>query len=168
MNTEEVQLLFTERLNVFDPILGQPTASNLTQLREELATILLPLRYDLEKGICNLIGLFIEEENYKQHYRAKFPMPTKPAVCDETIPSNATYVVQAKDEAVHTAKIADYLLFAAAKRETCDFILVVVEDTWVCKLCESVTFYTSVVSSELLYHLQTLCGGLHALNFLAL
>ena len=66
------------------------------------------------------------------------------------------------------AKIADCLLFATAKHETCDFILVVVEDTWVCELRETVTFYTVVAPSKILDHYQTLCGGLHVLNVLSL
>ena len=66
-------------------------------------------------------------------------------------------MVQSKAKAVHTVKIADYLLFAAAVRENCDFILAVVEETWVRELREYVT--------DLLAHLKTLCGGLHALNF---
>ena len=73
-----------------------------------------------------------------------------------------------KAEAVHTAKIVDYLIFAATKRETRDFIPTVVEDTWVRELCESVMFYTAVETSKLIDHLQTLCGGLHALDVLAL
>ena len=48
------------------------------------------------------------------------------------------------------------------------FILVVVEDTWVHKLRESITLYTAVLPSELLSHLQVLCGGLHALDVIAL
>ena len=40
-------------------------------------------------------------------------------------------VVQSKYEAVNTAKIADYLLFAASERKNCDFILTVIGDTWV-------------------------------------
>ena len=66
------------------------------------------------------------------------------------------------------ANIADYLLFAVAKRETYDFIFLVLDNTWVRKLREPVTFYTSVEPSELLYHLQTLCSGLHAIDVLAL
>ena len=115
-----------------------------------------------------LTGLVMDEDNYKRRYHAKLPMPTNTTVYDETITNNATTVVQAKTEAVHTAKIMDYLLFAAAERETCDFILTVVEDTWVCELQETATFYTAMAPHELLDHLQTLCGGLHALDMLAL
>ena len=65
-------------------------------------------------------------------------------------------MVQAKTEAVHMAKIADYLLFAAAESKIRDFILAVIEDTWVQKLREPVTFYTSVSLSDLLAYLKTL------------
>ena len=68
----------------------------------------------------------MDEDNYKQRYCTKFSTPTNPAVYDETIPDNATNVVWAKAEAVHTSKIVDYLLFAAAESETRDFILAVV------------------------------------------
>ena len=61
--------------------------------------------YDVEKVIHNLIGLVSDKEVYKQRYLAKFPNPTKLAIYDETIPNNATNVVQAKAEAIHTEKL---------------------------------------------------------------
>ena len=75
---------------------------------------------------------------------------------------------QAKAEAVHTAKITDYQVFSAAERETRYFILAVIEDTWVRKFREPVTLYTAVSPSGLLARLQVFCGGLHALDVLAL
>ena len=51
-------------------------------------------------------------------YGAKFPNTTRPAIYDEDISNNAMNVVQAKADAVHTAKITDYQLFAAAERKT--------------------------------------------------
>ena len=59
MNTGEVQLLFAARLDVFYPISGQPTNTDLTWLRKELMMILLHLPYDVEKGIHNLTGLVL-------------------------------------------------------------------------------------------------------------
>ena len=50
------------------------------------------------------------------------------------IPNNAANLARAKAKAIHTAKILDYQFFAAAKRETGDFIIAVVDDTWVRKL----------------------------------
>ena len=58
-----------------------------------------------------------------------------------------------KAKAVHRSEIADYQLFAAAEWETREFILVVVDDTWVRKLREPVTLYTAVAPSEILDYL---------------
>ena len=168
MNPEELQLMFAARLDLFDPILGHPTGADLTRLSEELTTIIIPLYYDVEKGNHNLLGIMMDEGDYNQRYCAKFPTPTKPSVYGETIPDNATNVACAKPEAAHKANIADCQLFASAKHETRDFILAVVDDKWVHKLCDPVTFYTAVLSLELLDHLKTLCGGLHALDVLML
>ena len=110
----------------------------------------------------------MDKEGYKQWYCSKFPPTTEFATQDETIPNNATNVVWAKVEAFHTATIADHLLFAAAKRETQESILAFVEDTWFRKMREPTTFYTAMALSELLDQLQTLCGGLHDINVLAL
>ena len=110
----------------------------------------------------------MDEDDYKVHYRAKSPTTTNPAVYDKNVPNNAMNVVRFKAEVVHAAKITDYELFAAAERETRNFILAVVEDTWVRKLREPVMLYTAISPYEILAHLQALCGGLHALNVLAL
>ena len=77
-------------------------------------------------------------------------------------------MVRSKAEAVHTAKITDYQLFASEKCETHNLILAVTEDTWVRKLREPVTLYTAISPSGILSHLQFLCGGLHSLDVLAL
>ena len=97
--------MFASRLHVFDPISGQPTDADLAQLRKKLTTILLPLPYDVENGIHNLMVLVMDEDDYQQRYRAKFPTPTKPAVYDETILNNAMNVVQVKAEAVYMKKL---------------------------------------------------------------
>ena len=155
VNTEEIQSLFAAWIYVFDPILGKIINAGLMRLREELTRILLPLPYDVEKGIYNMLGLLVTyEEDYEQHYCTKFPTPTNPAVYDEAIPNNTTNVARAKAKAVHTSKIADDPLFAAAKHETCNFIITVVDNEWVYKLRELIMFYTAVAPSELLEHLQ--------------
>ena len=48
------------------------------------------------------------------------------------------------------------------------FILAVVDDTWVRELCDTKTLYTDVVPKALLYHLQLGCTVCHALEILVL
>ena len=121
-NPEEVQSLFASPLDVFDPIPGQLNNADLARLHKDITAIILPLPYNVEKGINDLMGIVIDEDNYNQRYRAKLPTPTNPNFYNESTPNNATNVVRSKDEAVHTAKIVDYLLSAAAKWNTHDFI----------------------------------------------
>uniref|UniRef100_A0A7S4JRA9 Uncharacterized protein n=1 Tax=Odontella aurita TaxID=265563 RepID=A0A7S4JRA9_9STRA len=71
-------------------------------------------------------------------------------------------------EAEHQARINDYCLYVAAERDVQRFVLAVIEDTWVCELKHSTTFYTQVRGISLLAHLQSICSGLHALDALAL
>ena len=92
VNPEEIQSLFVAWLYLFDLILGKIINADLMRLREELTRIFLPLPYDVEKGIYNLLGLVMYEEDYEQHYCTKFPTPTKPAVYNEAIPNNTNNV----------------------------------------------------------------------------
>ena len=62
MKLEEVQLLVAARIDVFDPISGQPTDADLTRLREDITSILLPLPYDVEKVIHNMMGLVMYKD----------------------------------------------------------------------------------------------------------
>ena len=107
MNPEESQSLFAAWLDVFEPISGQPNDTDLTWLHKELTSILIPFLYDVENGIHNLMGLVLDEDNYKLRYHNKFPKPTKPAIYDEAISNNATKVVRAKAEAVHINTLKD-------------------------------------------------------------
>ena len=64
MKPEVIQPLFSARLDVFDPISGHPTNTELTRIREELTIILLPFPYDVEKVIHNILGLVVDKEDF--------------------------------------------------------------------------------------------------------
>ena len=82
MNPEEIQSMFAARIDLFKPISGNPIDADLTCLHEDLTSTLLPLPYDVEKVIHNLLGPVMDKEYYKQRYCTKLPTPTKPAVYD--------------------------------------------------------------------------------------
>ena len=131
MKAEEVQSLFSSWIDIFYAILRQPTDADLTRLCEYLTSIFSPRLSDVENGIHNLMGLVTEKDDYKALNGTKFTNTNRTAIYDEDISNNATNVVRAKAKAVQMAKIADYQLFAAAKHKTHDFILAIIEDTWV-------------------------------------
>lgn len=168
MSPEEIVIKFAEALKDFECIVGQPTDKDLTCLRECLFCLLLAIPYNEEQGTHNLIGLIADEADYARKYGARFLHPFKLPIYDTTISDDAKAVTQARMEAEHRVKRADYKTYTMAERETKDFILAVVEDTWVRELKDSSTFYSLVTARELLKHLQSTCTGLHALDVLTL
>ena len=73
-----------------------------------------------------------------------------------------------RTEATHKAKRANRITYKTARRETAQFILAIVEDTWVQELQYTETFYTDVAPKALLAHLQAGCTGCHALDLLVM
>ena len=59
-------------------------------------------------------------------------------------------------------------MYKTARRDTAQFVLGVVTDTWVRDLWDTETIYTEVAPKDLLSHLQSGCMGRHALDLLAL
>ena len=60
------------------------------------------------------------------------------------------------------------MTYDTARRETTQFVLAVVADTWVCELRDPETLYTEVDPRDLLAHLKARCTVRHALDLLAL
>ena len=105
---------------------------------------------------------------YTAGYTSIFSPPGHVSHYDSTIADDAEKGACAKAESQHNVKKADYNMYVAACQETSKFILAVVEDTWVRELRDPNIFYAAVLPRDLLNHLQLLCGGLHALDVLAL
>lgn len=168
MSPEEIVAKFAEALEQFEPVVGQPTDSDLNRIREVLVQILLVIPYDEAEGIHNLIGLIEEDGKYQAAYTKPFVRPTKLPIYDSAIPEDAKAVVRARMEAEHKAKRQDHVTCETAEREAREFVLNVVEDTWVRELKDDSTFYAKVRAKKVLQHLQGTCTGLHALDVLAL
>ena len=97
-----------------------------------------------------------------------FAKPESVGSYDTTIDDNATAVICARTEATHKAKCDDHGTYETARRETAQFILAIIEDTWVQELRDPETFYTNVTSKALLSHLQEGCTGRHTLELLVM
>ena len=116
----------------------------------------------------NLVGLIWLEASYITRYGAAFPKPARVGDYDPFVNNNTTAVVRARTEAAHKAKRTNRATYKTARRETVQFILAVVDNTWVRELRDTETLYTKVAPKALLSHLQAGCPGRHALNLLAL
>ena len=65
-------------------------------------------------------------------------------------------------------RVNDYKLYAKAKLEARALNLHAVDKTWVLELKDKETLFTQVTPRQLLDHLQSIYGGLHNINVLAL
>ena len=65
-------------------------------------------------------------------------------------------------------KHADYDAYDTAIRCTRNFIIAVVEDTWIRELRDPISRYNDVSPQAIMLHLTTTCVGIHALDVLTL
>ena len=168
MTSEEIVAKFAHFINKFEPINGQPSDNDPTRLRDAITPLLLQILYDETGAVHNLICLIWPEAAYVSRHGEAFPGPTRVGAYDSTIDDDATDVFRARSEAAHTAKRADRATYETARRETTQFVLAVVADTWVRELRDIESLYTEVAHKDIFAHLQAGCTGRHTLNLLAL
>ena len=65
-------------------------------------------------------------------------------------------------------KRADYDVYNTTIRCGRNFIIAVVEDTWICKLRDPILRYNDAAPQAIMLHLTTTCVGIHALDVLTL
>ena len=159
---------FADLIEQFDPIEGQPSDTDLTQIQKVVAPLLLQILYEKTGGTHNLIGLIRTVAAYTTRYGAEFIKPTRGGSYDATIDGDAMAFFHACTEAAHKSKRADCGTYKTERKETVQFIFVVVEDTWVRELRDTEDFYTNFAPKALLAHLQVGCTVSHALYLLAL
>ena len=131
MTPKEIMAKFADALEQFEPIDGQPSDTDLTRIREVLAPLLLQIPYDKMEGTHNMIGLIRPVAAYTTRYVTEFTEPACVGAYDATIDDDATTVVRARTKAAHKAKRAAHGTYKTALRETAQFILAVIKDTWV-------------------------------------
>ena len=128
---EDIVMELADALEKIDPIDGQPSYTDLTRIREVVAPLLLQIPYDKTGGTHNLIGLIWLVAVYTTRYGAKFAEPTCIGAYDATIDEDTMSVVRARMEAARKAKRVKRGTYEAARQETLQFILAVIEDMWV-------------------------------------
>ena len=104
MKSDEIKSLFATTLETYAPVEGQPSDPDLSTLWGTLTVIFLPITYDGEKGINNLVGLIMDEDAYRVRNGANSLTPSRPAIYDVDIPIDASSAVRVRHEAEHTAK----------------------------------------------------------------
>ena len=166
---DDVRALFDAARDTFEVEEGQPTESYITRLQETMAGILYTVRYDAEKGEHNLIGIVIDDEEYKDRYNKSFQRPKRPAAYDDTIKEDDKVTIKVrKAEAIHKARLHDWELYDVSESQAGRFIVDAVDDVWLAELKKKITIYAEVTASEMLEHLRMTCLGAHEVDILDL
>ena len=77
MTPEEIVAKFAAALNHFEPIINQPSETDLTRLQEAVAPLLLQIPYDKTGGTHNLIWIIRSKTAYLKRYGKAFPKPKR-------------------------------------------------------------------------------------------
>ena len=133
-----------------------------------LSEALYQIPYDDETGVHNLVGLIQDKVSYLADYGAAFPSQKKPGIYDPSITEGTKDSIRAQKEATHKAKRQDHKLFVETERGVRNFIIAVVSETYIRDLRHAKYFYSNVKPRAMLAQPQSTCGGLHAVDFLAL
>ena len=107
MTPEEIVAKFTNSIEHFEPIYGQPSDTDFTGIREVLDTLLIQILYDTTGSVHNPIGLIRTEAAFNTFYGASFLKPTREGAYDAGINNDATAFVSACTKAAHKAKRTD-------------------------------------------------------------
>ena len=91
MKPDELLTLFGAQLEVFEPIVGQPTDGDITRLREVLTSLLYPIPYDEDDQKHSLLGIIMLDAAYTARYTTTFPPPDRVSHYDSTIADNAEW-----------------------------------------------------------------------------
>ena len=144
MKPEDVPLLFAEMDSTYEPILGQPSDSDIVKITEALSEAMYQIPFDDQKGIHNLVDLIQDKISYTAAYKEAFPTQKKPGIYDTTITDSTNDSIRSQKEAIHKAKRQDFKFFAEAERGVRNFIIAVVSETYIRDLRHSKFFYTKV------------------------
>jgi hypothetical protein len=126
---------------LFLPIDGQPSNNDLIRLSDAILSILLKATYNRVNGIHNLWGLVASMDCYLHHYGAPFVRPaTHPTCYNPAINAEVSCVARVCAKTAWAALLQDYKAYKATERGVKVFIKAVVNDTWICDLCNPKTF----------------------------
>jgi hypothetical protein len=154
---------------LFLPINRQSSNNDLVGLSDTILPILLKATYDCVNGIHNLWGLVTSADHYLHHYGAPFVrLATRPTYFDPAINAEASCINRVCTKTAWAALLQDCKAYKAAECGVKVFIEAVVNNTWICNLCNPKTFYSNITDLAIFNHLCKHSGSLHVLDMVSL
>jgi hypothetical protein len=102
------------------------------------------------------------------HGASKFIRPSRLPLYNRKIANNAMTVIRVCTEATHKSCLNNYASYEAAKHGVTKFLHNVIVEIWYNNLKDTKTFCTKVTALEIMAHLITNSGGLHAIDMISL
>ena len=96
---DECHARFDAAREAFEVEEGQPTENYITKIVEANGGVLYTLRYDVEKGKDNLVGIIIDDPTYVKKFSQSFERPDRPSVYDDSLTDDKVTVKIRKAEA---------------------------------------------------------------------
>jgi hypothetical protein len=120
-------------------------------------------------GVHSLTAILAEAAKYKaDHGGVKFVRPSRLPLYDRNIANNTTTIVRVCTKAAHKSSLNNYASYEAAEGGVAKFLHDVVDEIWYNDLKDAKTFYTKIMALEIMAHLDTNIGGLHAIDMISL
>ena len=143
---------FESAFKALETTIERLTNLQVTQIYDDIANIVYPIRYNSFGSKHNLMGLISNDAAYATEYGKLFPQPAHPGIYALNINKmKDACLCSHKKEAIHKATISDWEIYEVAKSKTNRFIVRVVTDVWISPLLKwSPTFYAKRVTKELL------------------
>ena len=135
-----------------------------------IANIFYSINYDTVEGVHNLMGIIQDTAAYATKYTEAFVHPTRPNAFDDNINTNkAVSLASRKAEAIHRAKLADWVTYHAATKESNKFCVAVIVHTWISSLLKgSPIHFAEATTRKILNVARKACTGLHVIDLLNL
>ena len=95
----ECRTRFDAAREAFEVEEGQPTENYITKVVEAICGFLCTLRYDVEKGRDNLVGIIVDDPTYVKRFGQSFRRPDRPSVYDDSLTGDKVTVKIRKAEA---------------------------------------------------------------------
>jgi hypothetical protein len=105
---------------------------------------------------------------YLHHYGAPVVCPATLACYNPAFNAEACCVNRVCAKTAWAVLLQDYKAYKAAEHGAKVFIEVVVNDMWICNLCNPETFYSNVTALAIFNHIRKRSSGLHSLDMVLL
>ncbi len=139
---------------------GQPMDQDITTLKKELLLISASIPSGLGGGNHGHAGIIVEVAKYLAMAGVTFTDPTHPGIYPAGLAVNAAAGTQAREEAEHKERLAQFEIFKGVKQALKDIVLEAVEHDYLLKIKDETLGFLNQTPRQIINHLKLRGGAL--------